>query len=137
MNRMLSVLCSIVISAASCSWAQAQSSKEEVPVIKGGAGPCSLALTVMGEDGRPAYAAKVKVHIAYGFGGFHRLDLEAGTNSDGKVAFAGLPQRVSRPPLEFHASKNDWIGIATYDPSLECEAKRDITLEKAKAPDTH
>ncbi len=137
MNRMLSVLCSIVISAVPCSWAQAQPSKEEVPVIKGGAGPCSLALTVTGEDGKPAYAAKVKVHIAYGFGGFHRLDLEAGTNSDGKVAFTGLPQRVSRPPLEFHASKDEWIGIATYDPSLECEAKRDITLEKPKAPDTH
>jgi hypothetical protein len=131
-------VCSIVISAAApCSWAQGQSAKEEVPVVKGGAGPCSLALTVMGADGKPTYAATVKVHIAYGFGGFHRLDLEAGTNSDGKVAFNGLPQRVSRPPLEFHASKDEWIGIATYDPSLECQAKRDITLEKPQAPDTH
>lgn len=138
MNRMLCVLCSVVISAAApYSWAQAQSSREEVPVIKGGAGPCSVALTVTGADSKPTYAATVKVHIAYGFGGFHRLDLEAGTNSDGKVAFTGLPQRVSRPPLEFHASKDEWIGIATYDPSLECQARRDITLEKPKAHDTH
>ena len=137
MNRMFCVLCSIVMVAASpFSWAQTQSSKEEVPVIKGDVGPCSLALTVIGGDGKPAYAAKVKVHIAYGFGRFHRLDLEAGTNSDGKVTFAGLPQRVSRPPLEFHASKDEWLGIATYDPSVECEGKRDITLEKQKAPDT-
>ena len=136
MNRILCVLWAIVMVAASpFSSAQAQSPKEDVPVIKGDAGPCSLALTVLGVDGKPAYAAKVKVHIAYGFGRFHRLDLEAGTNSDGKVTFAGLPRRVSRPPLEFHASKEEWAGIVTYDPSVECQAKRDITLEKPKAPD--
>ena len=137
MNRMLCVLCAVVMIAASpFSSAQAQSPKEDVPVIKGDAGPCSLALTVLGVDGKPAYAAKVKVHIAYGFGKFHRLDLEAGTNSDGRVTFAGLPQRVSRPPLEFRATKEEWTGIVTYDPSVECQAKRDITLEKPKAPDT-
>jgi hypothetical protein len=42
------------------------------------------------------------VHVKYGFGGLRRLDLEAGTNSDGQVTFAGRPARVHRPPLEFH-----------------------------------
>src|SRR5579862_5294141 len=59
----------------------------QVPVMDGGAGPCSLELTVTGPDGKPVYAADVKVHINYGFGGFHKLDLEAGTNADGKLKF--------------------------------------------------
>jgi hypothetical protein len=66
-----------------------------------------------------------------------RLDLEAGTNSDGKVKFAGIPARVERPPLEFHASKDEIAGIVAVDPSTECQAKHDITLEKSKAQDGH
>jgi hypothetical protein len=62
------------------------------------------------------------VHIAYGFGGIRRLDLEAGTNSDGKVKFTGLLARVHRPPLEFRASKDEFEDIAAYDPSTECQA---------------
>jgi len=106
---------------------------ERVPVMDGGAGPCSLVLTVTGADGKPVYAAKIKVHIAYGFGGMRRLDLEAGTNSDGKVKFTGLPARVRRPPLEFHVSKDEFVGVATYDPAAECEAKSGITVATPKA----
>lgn len=103
---------------------------KQLPVIDGGAGPCSLEVTVNGLDGKPVYAAKVKVHITYGFGGFHKLDLEAGTNVDGKLKFTGLPDRVHRPPLEFHATKDDMEGMATYDPTSECQGKHDITLSK-------
>ena len=119
------------------SVAQAPAPSEKVPVIQGGAGPCSLELTVRGADDKPVYAATVRVHIKYGFGGMRRLDLEAGTNSDGKVKFAGLPARVQRPPLEFHASKEMFEGVASFDPSTECQAKREIALEKPKAPDGH
>jgi hypothetical protein len=102
--------------------------------MDGGAGPCSLELTVSDASGKPVYAATVKVHVAYGFGGMRRLDLEAGTNSDGKVKFTGLPARVRRPPLEFQASKDELVGIAPYDPETECEAKHGITVAKPKAP---
>src|SRR6202030_3333828 len=108
MNRILRVLCSLLVAAPLAS--VAQSPDEKIPVIQGGAGPCSLELTVRGADGKPAYAATVTVHIAYGFGGMRKLDLEAGTNSDGKVKFAGLPARVQRPPLEFEASKDEFTG---------------------------
>jgi hypothetical protein len=109
-----------------------KSETEQVPAMDGGAGPCSLELTIHGPDGKPVYAAKVKVHIAYGFGGFHRLDLEAGTSWEGKLKFTGLPAHVHRPPLEFNASKDDLQGVATYDPSAECQGKHDLTLSKAK-----
>lgn len=120
----------LVIAAFVLSTAQAQSA-QPVPVMDGGAGPCSCELTIMTPDGKPAAAADVKVHIEYGFGGFRRLDLEAGANVDGKVRFTGLPARVKRPPLEFRASKDQFMGVATFDPQTECQAKHDITMDKA------
>ena len=105
---------------------------QAVPAIDAGLGPCALELTITTKDGKPAGAADVKVRIAYGFGGFHKLDLEAGANSDGKVKFTGLPSRVRRPPLEFRASKDQLTGIAMYDPASECQAKHDIVLEPEK-----
>ena len=135
MNRMIRVLCPIVVALPLFSEAQAPAPSETVPVIQGGAGRCSLDLTILGADGKPVYAATVRVHIKYGFGGTRRLDLEAGTNSDGKVKFAGLPAKVQRPPLEFHASKEMFEGVASFDPSTECHASRDLKLEKPKAQD--
>jgi hypothetical protein len=104
----------------------------QIPVMDGGAGPCSLELTIHHVDAKPVYAATVKVHVAYGFGGVRKLDLEAGTNADGKVKFTGLPARVRRPPLEFHISKDKLEGLATYDPATECDAKRGITVTTRK-----
>ena len=114
-----------------------QQTAEKIPIMDGGAGPCSVEFTVLGRDGKPVYAATVKVHIAYGFAGAHKLDLEAGTNSDGKLKFIGLPARVHRPPLEFHASKDSIEGLATYDPAAECQAKHDITLDKPMTEQAH
>ena len=105
--------------------------EQAVPVIDGAAGPCTVDFTITTADGKPADAATVKVHIAYGFGGFHRLDLQAGTNAEGKVKFTGLPSRVRRSQLEFDASKDQLVGTATYDPATECHAKREIKLGKA------
>ena len=122
MNRVNSalwpfILCAGLAAAIPALAQQSGAGPQTVPTMDGEAGPCSLELTVNGPDGKPVYAAKVKVHIAYGFGGFHKLDLEAGTNSDGKLKFTGLPARVHRPPLEFQASKDDLEGVTTYDPS--------------------
>src|SRR5215475_212127 len=94
-------------------------SSQAVPVMDGGAGPCSLDLTVTAND-KPATVVNIKVHIAYGFAGVRRLDLEAYTNYDGKVRFTGLPVRVHRPPLAFYASKDDLTGSAVYNPESEC-----------------
>lgn len=107
---------------------------QEIPVIDGNAGPCSVELTVTDGQGKGVYGATVKVHMAYGFGGIRKLDLEAGTNSDGKVRFKGLPIKVHNPPLEFHAAKDDLTGLASFNPATECQAKHDIILEKVKPP---
>jgi hypothetical protein len=114
--------------SAASSPASAIQLAHDVPVMDGGAGPCSVQFTVTTTDGKPVYAATIKVHIAYGFGGFHKLDLQASTNVDGKANFTGLPVRVKRPPLEFQATKYQLTGLATYDPADECQAKHDIRL---------
>ena len=118
---------------ANSSSQNAQSdSSQMTPVMDGGAGPCSLDLSVT-SDGKPAVAANVKVHIAYGFGGIRKLDLEAYTGNDGKVRFTGLPARVKRPPLEFRASKDKLSGTAVFDPDSECNAKHEIVLVPQKS----
>ena len=137
MNRMLRVLCLILVAVPLLAAAQTPAPNEKVPIIDGGAGSCSVELTVRSADGKPIYAAAVKVHVKYGFGGMRKLDLEAGTNSEGKVKFTGLPARVQRPPLEFHGSKDELEGVASFDPLGECHALRDIILEKPKAQDAH
>jgi hypothetical protein len=94
-----------------------------------------LELTILGADANPVYDATVKVHITYGFGGFHHLDLQAGTNADGKVKFTGLPAKVHNPPLEFDASKDTLEGSVSYDPLNECHGKHDVNLQKPKPDD--
>lgn len=118
------------ILAAGCLAQSASPSSAQIPVMDGAAGRCSVLLTVLSE-GKPVNAADVKVHIEYGFGGFHRLDLEAYTNEAGMLKFTGLPPKVRRPPLEFRATKDQLSGIATWDPANECEGKHDLPLNKA------
>jgi len=108
----------------------APSAPAQVTTIDGGVGPCSLELTVKDADGKPAPTATVKVHIAYRFGGFHKLDLEAGTNVEGKVKFTGLPSKVRRPPLEFQATKGELTASVSYDPATTCHDHQEVKLGK-------
>src|ERR1043165_5351224 len=129
------LLVSLIVTAQTAtpsSVAQDSSEAHKVPVIDGAAGSCSMDLTVTA-DGKPVYAAKVKVHIAYGFGSMRKLDLEASTNVDGKVKFTGIPAKVRRSTLDFEATKDQLSGTLTYDPGAECQARHDIALEKTPA----
>jgi hypothetical protein len=149
MNKIRNVLCWLFLFAGLAGFrcaaqspanpqtpvAQASSAAAQpIPVVDGSAGPCSLELTVTTADGKPAPGATIKVHIAYRLGGFHRLDLQAGTNAEGKAKFIGLPSSVHQPPLEFQASKDQLVGTATYDPAVECQAKHVVIVDKPKPP---
>lgn len=105
------------------------SNPETVPVIDGGIGPCSADFTVTDAEGSPVYAAKIKVHIAYGFMYARKLDLEVGTNSDGKASFVGLPDRVKHG-LFFEASEGDRTANAFDDPAITCKAHFALALRK-------
>ncbi len=104
-----------------------------IPAVDAGTGPCTADFTITDSDNKPVYAAKVKVHIAYGFGGFHKLDLEVGTNVDGKARITGLPDRLKRGLL-FEASERDRTGEAFDDTSKTCQAQFPITLRKPVSP---
>jgi hypothetical protein len=100
-----------------------------IPVIDGGLGPCTADFTINDSAAKPVYAAKINVHIAYGFASVRKLDLEVSTNSDGKARFTGLPNRVKRG-LFFEASESDRTASAFDDPSTTCQAQFTLALQK-------
>ncbi|HLJ85821.1 MAG TPA: hypothetical protein VKZ53_03310 [Candidatus Angelobacter sp.] len=114
--------------------AQQPQPSSDVPTTDGGAGPCTVDLTVLSSDGKPVFAALINVHIAYGFAGTRRLDMGVYTNNDGRARFIGIPPKVRKPPIEFRASKDQETGVAVYNPDAagECQAKREIVLQKGK-----
>ncbi|HXM63952.1 MAG TPA: hypothetical protein VN950_24030 [Terriglobales bacterium] len=112
----------LVILAGSLMAAHAQQTPDphQVPVMDGEAGPCSIGFTVTDIKGAPVYDARIRVHIAYGFAGVRRLDLEAATNVDGKTQFKGLPEKVKGGTLMFRAFQGKREGSASYDPAKNC-----------------
>jgi hypothetical protein len=104
----------------------------QIPVMDGEAGPCSVSFTVTTGNGTPVYDARIRVHIAYGFAGVRRLDLETATNVDGKTQFKGLPQKVKGQTLYFEAVKDKLKGSATYDPAKNCAGQNNsiVLIEK-------
>jgi hypothetical protein len=106
---------------------------KSIPTIDAGLGSCSADFTVTDEANAPLYNAQLRVHIAYGFMGFHKLDLQAGTNADGKARFIGLPENP-RQPLFFRASQGDKEGSAFDDPTQTCKTQFTIVLRKKPNP---
>lgn len=120
------------------STAAAQSSSQTpdphaVPTMDGGIGPCSADLTITDTSGKPVYAATVKVHIAYGFMNARKLDLQLGTNIDGRARFTGLPDRIKHG-FYFEASEGDRSGEAFDDPAKTCKAAFTIPIQKQLQP---
>lgn len=105
---------------------------DDIPVTDGTSGPCSIEFSVTDSDGKPVYAARIDVHLAYGAFGAHKLDMGVYTNDRGKAKFIGIPIKVRKPPVEFNAKKDDLVGVATMDPATECQAKHDIVMDKKK-----
>jgi hypothetical protein len=103
-----------------------------IPSVDAGIGPCTADFTITDTDNKPIYAAKVKVHISYGFAGARKLDLEVGTNVDGKARFTSLPDRIKHG-LFFEASEADRTGNAFDDPTKTCQAQFTIALRKSAA----
>jgi hypothetical protein len=123
-------LIAFIVPAACSQTASATPDPHAVAAVDGGLGPCSADFIVTGEDGKPVYAAKISVHIAYGLWSLHKLDLEVSTNIDGKARFTGLPASVKRG-LYFQASESDRTAVAFEDPSATCKAQLPVTLRKS------
>jgi len=97
--------------------------------VDAGLGSCSADFTITDEASAPVYAAHIRLHIAYGFMSLHKLDLEVGTNADGKARFIGLPEN-SKQGLFFRASEGDREGSAFDNPAKTCKAQFTVVLRK-------
>lgn len=94
-------------------------SENPVPVISGDLGECTADFTVTGTKLKPIYNAKLEVELRYGFGGFHRTNLEIYTNVDGKARVEGLPEQ-SKHPLTFTVSYEGRKTVVLVDPEQQC-----------------
>ena len=122
----------LLLGLSLCSFSTAQTSTPDphsVPVVDGGAGPCSADFTVTDSSGAPIYAAKINTHIAYGTWSVRKLDLEVSTNADGKARFTGIPKRMKRG-IYFHATEGGREGEVFDDPAQTCTANFTLPLQK-------
>ena len=99
----------------------------ELAIISARLGACSADFTVKDSEGKPVYAATILVRIRYGFLSIKRMDLEIGTNSDGKARVEGLPAKAR--PLMYNISKTDKKAAVEQDLSSSCKATYDVSLE--------
>ncbi len=100
-----------------------------VAEVDAGLGSCTADFIITDEDGKPVYAANIRVHITYGFMNLHKFDLQVGTNADGKARFIGLPE-TSKQGFFFRASEGDREGSAFDNPSKTCKTQFTIVLRK-------
>ena len=120
------------VAATSQENANSKDQSKTVPVIDGGIGPCTADFTITDSDGKPVYDAKIKVHIAYRFMNAHKLDLEVGTNVNGKARFTGLPDKIKHG-IYFYATQGDLQAEAFDYPGSNCKAAFSLALRK-RAP---
>jgi hypothetical protein len=102
-------------------------STPEIATLKAGLGTCSADFTVSGADGKPVYAASVRVRVRYGMFGIKRADLEVGTNSDGKARIEGLP--VKAKPLKYEIEKDGAKAAVDQDVARDCRAVYTVALK--------
>lgn len=102
---------------------------KSISVVDAGIGACTADFTVNDTAGAPIYAAKLQVHISYGFMNLHKMDLEAGTNAAGKARFIGLPDKPNQG-LFFRAFEGNREGSAFDNPAKTCKANFTITLDR-------
>jgi hypothetical protein len=102
---------------------------KSIAEVEAGLGPCTADFTITDAEGQPVYAASIRVHITYGFMNLHKLDLQVGTNAEGKARFLGLPDSPKQG-LFFRVSEGDREGSAFDDPGKTCKTQFTVVLRK-------
>ena len=77
------------------------------------------------------YLATIHVRLRYGFMSLKRMDLEVGTNSDGKARVEGLPAKAR--PLNYEIVKDSTRRIVTQDLSTVCNGTYAVSLTPGAA----
>jgi hypothetical protein len=103
----------------------------EIPVLNARIGTCSADFTVKDASGAPIYLALVHVRVRYGAMGIKRMDLEVGTNSDGRARITGLPNKAK--PLTYDVTKGDMKTTVDQDVAKTCDAMLQVVLSTPPA----
>lgn len=106
---------------------QAPAKPADLSVIEARLGPCSADFTVTDADGKPVYAATIHVRIRYGFMSLKRMDLEVGTNSDGKARIDTLPASSRR--LVYEVAKDDRKASVEQNVATTCRGTYNVPLK--------
>jgi hypothetical protein len=133
--------------AACCAWwvlclpfllpapARADQKADPVPAVDAGRGACSVDFRVTDSNKQPLFNATVYVKIKYGFLGLRRMELEVGTNADGRARVTGLSFRTRKEPLSFRVWYHDAAKTVLHYPAVDCNEHYDVTLDtKAQSP---
>jgi hypothetical protein len=123
----------LILLATSLTLAQgpAQPPPAQPPTeIKADLGSCSVDFHITDLAGNGLYNAKVHTLIRYGFLSKRKLELEAGTNSDGKVRFLTMPDQIKKPII-FDIQYQQQTATQSYDPAVTCHASYDVPLRVA------
>ena len=107
--------------------AQEPAKPADLSVIEARLGPCAADFTVTGADGKPVYAATIHVRIRYGFLSLKRMDLEVGTNSDGKARIDTLPASARR--LVYDITKDDKKASVEQNLATTCRGTHNVSLK--------
>jgi hypothetical protein len=108
--------------------AQSQpASKPEVPAVNAEVGACSADFLVRDASGALLYDAKVALTLHYGFLGLRKIEVQVGTNGDGRARITGLPAKAKKP-LAFTVRYKHWVKSVTDDPATNCHAQFDVRL---------
>ena len=121
------VIAIVTLFLASGVQTPAVSPKPSLAVISARLGPCAADFTVTDANGAPLYAAIIHVRIRYGFLGLKRMDLEVGTDSDGKARVEGLP--ASAKPLVYNISSADKKTTVEQNLATRCQATYPVALK--------
>lgn len=116
----------MVMMLAGTVWAQSPA-PQEVPNLNAKLGGCSAEFTVKSADGKPVYGALVHVRVRYGTLGIKRMDLEVGTNAEGRARVSGLPDKARL--MIWDITKDDKKTTVDQDVEKTCAAKLDVVLK--------
>jgi hypothetical protein len=117
------------------AFARADEKADPVPVVDAGRGGCSVDFRVTDSNNQPLFHANVYVKIKYGFLGLRRMELEVGTNADGRARFTGLSSQTRKEPLSFRIWDHDAAKTVLHYPAAECHKHYDVQLDtKPGAP---
>ena len=121
------VLATAALAPQAAPQPSSETQKPDLAIISARLGPCAADFTVTDADGKPVYAAIVHVRIRYGFMNVKRMDLEVGTNSEGKARVEGLPEKAK--PLVYDVTKDTKKGTAQQDLAASCKGTYEVALK--------